>query len=132
MRGIEERMDIRSVLESYKRGELTADDAERMLRLDYLDSIGGDVIFDRARQLRKGIPEVVYAASKTPETVARIASSVDSLTIVSKAGKAHLDAVRAAVPDATILEDCGIAVVGRMPSPDRGRIGIVAAGTSDI
>ncbi|MDY5872377.1 MAG: nickel pincer cofactor biosynthesis protein LarB [Candidatus Methanomethylophilaceae archaeon] len=125
-------MDIRSVLESYKRGELTADDAERMLRLDYLDSIGGDVIFDRARQLRKGIPEVVYAASKTPETVARIASSVDSLTIVSKAGKAHLDAVRAAVPDATILEDCGIAVVGRMPSPDRGRIGIVAAGTSDI
>ena len=125
-------MDLRTLLDAYRDGRISVEDAERALRLDYVDSIGDDVLFDRARELRKGIPEVVYAFSKSPETVARIVSSRDSLTLVSKATKAHLDAIGEAVPDADIREDCGIAIIGEMPERDRGRIGIITAGTSDI
>lgn len=120
------------MLEAYKEGKVSVDEVERTLRLDYIDSIGDDVLFDRARELRKGIPEVVYAFSKTPETVARIVSSRDTLTLVSKASKAHLDAIGDAVPDADIRYDCGMAIIGRVPERDRGKIGIITAGTSDI
>ena len=125
-------MDLRSLLEAYKDGMISVDEAERTLRLDYVDSIGNDVLFDKARELRKGIPEVVYAYSKTPEVVGRIAASRKSLTIISKADDEHLAAVRDAVPDAEIHEDCGIAIIGRMPEKVRGKIGIITAGTSDV
>lgn len=125
-------MDLRSLLEAYRNGTMSVEEAERALRLDYLDSIGGDVLFDKARELRKGIPEVVYAFSKTPETVGRIVASRESLTLISKADSRHLDAVRSAVPDADIREDCGMAIIGRMPERVRGKIGIITAGTSDI
>lgn len=125
-------MDLRELLDDYKEGRISVEEAETALRLDYIDSIGDDVLFDKARELRKGIPEVVYAFSKSPETVTRIVSSRDALTLVSKARKEHLDAIRSSVPDADIREDCGIAIVGEMPKRDRGKIGIITAGTSDI
>ena len=125
-------MDLRSLLEAYKNGSISVDEAERTLRLDYVDSIGNDVLFDKARELRKGIPEVVYAYSKSPEVVGRIAASRRSLTIISKADEEHLAAVRDAVPDADIHEDCGIAIIGDMPERTRGKIGIITAGTSDV
>ena len=121
-------MDLRSLLEAYKNGSISVDEAERTLRLDYVDSIGNDVLFDKARELRKGIPEVVYAYSKSPEVVGRIAASRRSLTIISKADEEHL----AAVKDAVIHEDCGIAIIGDMPERTRGKIGIITAGTSDV
>ena len=43
-------MDLRSLLESYKEGRISIEDAEKELRLDYVDSIGDDVLFDRARE----------------------------------------------------------------------------------
>ena len=125
-------MDLRSLLESYKEGRISIEDAEKELRLDYVDSIGDDVLFDRARELRKGIPEVVYALSKTPEAVARIASSRKGLTLISKANACHLEAVKEAVPEAIFRYDCGMAIIGRMPETNRGKIGIITAGTSDI
>ena len=74
-------MDVKSILESFKKGELSADEAEKLLRMDYIDSIGDSVLFDSSRHLRTGIPEVVYAYSKKPETVLEIVRKRDSGTI---------------------------------------------------
>lgn len=126
-------MSVRDILEGYRDGKVSLSEAERMLRLDYLESIGSDVVFDSSRLLRKGIPEVVYARSKTPETVARIAESHSGgILIISKADGERLDAVQSAVPDAAIMRDCGIAVIGRIPEPSGRPVGIITAGTSDI
>lgn len=126
-------MTVRDILEGFRDGKVSLSEAERMLRLDYLESIGSDVVFDTSRGLRKGIPEVVYARSKTPETVARIAKMHnDGILIVSKADGERLDAVQSAVPDAVISRDCGIAVIGRIPEPSGRPVGIITAGTSDI
>lgn len=124
-------MDLRAVLDSYRDGTIDADEAEKLLRLNYIDSIGDDVLFDRCRELRKGIPEVVYARTKTPETVRGIASSAKGAIVISKASDAHLDALTD-IPGADIRRDCGIAVVGEIPRIKKGRIGIITAGTSDV
>ncbi|NLN71903.1 MAG: nickel pincer cofactor biosynthesis protein LarB [Thermoplasmatales archaeon] len=126
-------MDIRDVLEAYKQDKISPEDAEKLLRMDYLERIGQDCVLDRSRSMRKGIPEVVYGAPKTPDKVAEIcASRPGSLLLVSKAGRDHFEAVRKKVPDAEFREDCGIIVVGKMPEPVKGLIGIITAGTSDV
>ncbi len=88
-------MGIRDVLETYKLGKISSEEAEKLLRMDYLERIGRDYVLDRSRFMRKGIPEVVYGASKTPAKVAEIcASRPADLLLVSKAGREHFEAVK--------------------------------------
>lgn len=116
----------------HTRGSISAEEAEKQLRMDYVESIGNDVVFDMSRELRKCIPEVVYAASKDPATVANIAKARSGLLIVSKASPECFSAVCAVRKDAEYREKARIIVVGRMPEQTDGPIGIISAGTSDI
>jgi hypothetical protein len=126
-------MGIRDVLETYKLGKISSEEAEKLLRMDYLERIGRDCALDRSRFMRKGIPEVVYGASKTPAKVAEIcASRPADLLLVSKAGREHFEAVKEMVPEAEFREECNTIIIGRMPEPGEGLIGIITAGTSDV
>ena len=126
-------MDIREVLEAVRKGEMEIPEAERLLRMDHLEGIGDDVLFDESRQLRKNIPEVVYGATKTPETIAAILKKRgDSLTLVSKVDPEKYDAVSLMVHGTRYEAVANIIISGRMPEPNKGKIGIITAGTSDI
>ena len=126
-------MDVRDVLRSLKDGEIDISEAERLLRLDYLDAIGGDVLFDGARQMRKNIPEVVYGATKSAETIVSILGERKGrLTLVSKVDEEKYLAVNGKVDGIVYDRKAGIIISGKMPEPDRGTIGIITAGTSDI
>ncbi|MEM4752575.1 MAG: hypothetical protein QXR55_03665, partial [Sulfolobales archaeon] len=57
-------VDIRSVLKRLVSGELSVDEAERMIKLLAIDELGGKVVFDSGRELRRGIPEVIYGEGK--------------------------------------------------------------------
>jgi NCAIR mutase (PurE)-related protein len=131
-------MTVRDVLEQYKKGELDADEAERRLRLDYLIRIGEHTLFDPYRRERKGIPEIIYGAGKAPAVVAEIVAKVmghgDHL-LVSRAEHDHLRAIQQAIGIQGVHYDeaAGMVVVDRRAGGIiRGRIGILAAGTSDL
>jgi NCAIR mutase (PurE)-related protein len=115
---------------------------------------------DTHREVRTGDPEVVFATGKTPQetvgivTALRAASGGGRPTLVTRADAATVDAVLTAWPDARMTGMAGGAVraseptdappawpdatarrpatvaVGPLPLP-RGRVVIVAAGTSD-
>ncbi len=126
-------MEIRQILDAYKSGELSVSDAEKLLRLDYLDSLSSDILFDNSRELRKGIPEVVYARSKTPIVVEEIVtSSKKDILIISKATREHLYPLTSIDKPHTLYYDYGLGVIGNIPEPTKGTIGIITAGTSDI
>ncbi len=131
-------MTARDVLERYKNGELDIAEAERQLRLDYVRSIGEHTLFDTRRSCRKDIPEVVYGQSKSPQEVADIVREVmqeKDLVLVSRAGPEHHDTVREAITDATVtyVRQASMLRIERAAhTPSRGRIGILAAGTSDL
>lgn len=126
-------MDIREILQSLKDGKIDIQEAERQLRLDHVDSIGGDVLFDESRVLRKNIPEIIYGATKEPETIADILRKREGkLSIVSKVDPDKFSAVSKLVKGIVYEKKAKIIVSGRMPSPDKGTIGILTAGTSDI
>mgnify|MGYP000853447045 FL=1 len=131
-------MTARDVLERYRDGELTLEEAERQLRLDYVLNIGEHTLFDTRRSCRKDIPEIIYGQSKSPEEVAEIVSEVIRVkdrVLVSRARQEHYDAVCRAVGETMVsyIVPAAMLRVERRPViPSRGRIGILAAGTSDV
>ena len=91
---------------------------------------------DHDRAARRGYPEAVYCAHKTPEQVAAIAQAVGrrgDRTLFTRATDAHAKAVRLALPGALHDEDAALlAWPPTPPEPTGGRVVVVAAGTSDL
>ena len=94
-----------------------------------------DLDLDRAR--RRGYPEAVYCAGKTPEQVAGIAAAVgeraDVVTLFTRAEARHAEAVLRVLPDAFHDPVAGLlAWPAAVPEPTGERVVVVAAGTSDL
>ena len=101
------------------------------------DEVASFADLDLGRTARRGYPEAVYCAGKTPEQVAAIAAAVrarpDIVTLFTRAGPAHAAAVLRELPDA--CHDADAALLAWPPEPPQpaGRlVVVVAAGTSDL
>jgi NCAIR mutase (PurE)-related protein len=125
------------LLAEVERGAVTPQAAaERLATLPFEDI--GHARVDHHRSLRTGLPEVIFAAGKTPEQTTQIFSSlaadgVDVLT--TRADAATAEAVLAAHPNA-IYNQVARTIALRQstnsaPGP-HGHIAVVCAGTSDI
>ena len=130
-------MDIRDILQSLKNGSISMDDAEKALRLDYIEKVNDHTVFDHGRRMRKDVPEVVYALAKPPEMVADTAKRVPKggYLLISRASKEHYNAVAAAVKENDVVfhEKASVISVGTVPKrKKKGVIGILTAGSSDI
>ena len=126
---------LRELLEDFRHGRLSADDAVTQLSsLSYQDL--GFAKVDHHREFRKGFPEVVYGEGKTPEQVATLAATVlerSDRLLVTRAASEAFAAVKAKVTDAAYDPTARTIVVDRRES--RGQIpGVVVAsgGTSDL
>ena len=131
---------MRDVLRRLIAGELTEEEAVAELRRTQLEELGGRARLDLGRFLRRGIPEVVLAAGKSPGDTARLAVSLAEQAgqgLVSRMTDAHRSALDSAAAAA------GMRVVGRassarvlregfVPEPVTGKVGILTAGTSDL
>src|SRR5207244_7722184 len=91
---------------------------------------------DHHRAIRQGFPEVILGLGKTPAQIAAIAAEIvgrGSTLLVTRAGEAAFDAVRASVPAATYYPDAAVITFRQQDiSPGKGTILVVAAGTSDL
>jgi len=96
----------------------------------------GSTLIDHHRELRTGIPEIVFGAGKTPE---QIGSALRELArraggaIATRIDPAKAEALRALVPGVVIHELARIAALGTpAPRPATAPIAMVCAGTSDL
>lgn len=91
---------------------------------------------DLGRAARRGYPEAVYCAGKTPEQVGMIAAAVGAgpaVALFTRATKDHAAAVLAALPDAFHDQEAGLlAWPPAPPTPTGGLVVVLAAGTSDL
>jgi len=131
-------MNARDVLERFRKGEITLDRAEQLLKLDFLEVIGEHTIFDHAREARRGIPEIIFGETKSPQVVADIVGRVLSdreVILVSRASREHLEAVRSVVDGDMVryVDKAKMIVVDkRRERAAKGMVGILTAGSSDI
>lgn len=127
---------LRALLDDVRSGATSTDDAFARLKSLPFDDLGFAKV-DHHRQLRTGLPEVVFGEGKSTEQIIEIATAIvvrgqNALITRIDAGKAAQ--LRVALPDASYVASARVAtVVVTPPEPvGRGAIALVAAGTSDI
>jgi NCAIR mutase (PurE)-related protein len=130
---------LRALLAEVASGSLDASAAEhrllQVLRARPFEDLGFARI-DHHRTIRNGFPEVVLGLGKTPAQIAAIAAEIvgrGSTLLITRASQAAYEAVRAVVPGIAYYPDAAIITLRQKDvSPGKGRILIVAAGTSDL
>lgn len=129
------RETILELLEQVQSGATTPAAALRQLaKLPYEDA--GFARIDHHRSLRLGLPEVIYAAGKTPEQTAeifaRMAAAGGSVLATRATAEAYV-AVRDRVPEAQWHETARIIGLrgGETPKTS-GTVAVICAGTSDL
>ena len=131
---------IRDILRMYRNGEVSEDEAAGALEGLRIEIIDGMARIDTGRSVRCGMPEVVLAEGKEPETFAGIMLAqvkAAGRCVATRVSPAHLDALRARLPTDVQMEhrEAARAVVlstGDNSAPRRGTVAILTAGTSDI
>ena len=119
-------------------GELSEDQAIAELRRVQLDELGGRARLDLGRYLRRGIPEVVLAAGKSPAETARLAVALaqqHGQGLISRMSDSHRAALAAAAGGMQVVDYHSSARVvrhGFAPERVEGKVGILTAGTSDV
>lgn len=129
------RESLLQLLEDIRLGQTSPEAAlARIAKLPYEDA--GFAKIDHHRSLRLGLPEVIYAAGKTPTQVAEIflrMSGTGASVMATRADAAAYDAVRRRVPAAKYHSEARIIGLAAVSSAKpAGRIAVVCAGTSDL
>lgn len=89
------------------KGQISLDEAEKLLRIFAIEEIGNMVRIDVGREIRRGMPEVILAEGKRPEDVAQIALRMigeRGRAIVSRATREQIHTVKAVVPNDVSLD----------------------------
>lgn len=128
-------MDLRDILEKYKNGELEMADALSHFTKRGIEDMGFASL-DTDRLHRTGLPEVIYAASKTTEQVKLIAERLYNKGIdilATRATEEMFEAVKSVVPDA-VYNPMARTICFKHQERDEGKgyIAVVSAGTSDL
>src|SRR6201999_3687521 len=120
---------ILALLKQVEAGDLRSADAlERLSHLPFEDA--GFAKIDHHRALRLGLPEVIYAAGKTPEQVAEIFARMavaGGSVLATRASAESFTAVRERVPEAEYYATARVIGLGR-PAGDAGPVAVVCAG----
>ncbi|MFX0168350.1 MAG: nickel pincer cofactor biosynthesis protein LarB [Candidatus Hodarchaeota archaeon] len=137
--------ELRKILEKLAQGEYSIDEAEGKLRVFNIVEVARLAKLDVSRDTRKGIPEVVYAHHKTVDDLLQIIEQgmqVKPFLILSQLSKEQEQVIQKRIHQLRperhyifdVYGDGSIAVIRTpeyKPTMMGGKIGIIAAGTSD-
>jgi len=128
--------NIRKLLARVANGETSQEQALDELRLLPFEGVGFANI-DHHRQLRQGMPEVIFCPGKTAAQIVEIAEKLSQhheLILATRADEDLAVAVRHSSKAAQYHPESRILSWGKMPAPepDFASVTIVTAGTSDL
>jgi len=126
-----DRERIRTILEAVSNGKLSIDKAfSRLKHLPYEDLSFAKV--DHHRDIRQGIPEVVFAEGKKTEDVVAIARSLHKKTGRFLITRASEEIYRKLKIKAAAFHPASGVISANGEKRKRGNVLILSAGTSDI
>ncbi|HEY6667628.1 MAG TPA: nickel pincer cofactor biosynthesis protein LarB [Candidatus Nitrosopolaris sp.] len=136
-------MDLRTIMEKFSEGSLTFDEVQRQLCIHSIEYSADNLAkLDIGREIRRGVPEVIFAEGKDYRDVVQIIFSVlkrNGMAIISRVTRLDIPKlcnllkkrnyyVEVGVKSTTLLVSSS-EYVEKKSSP---KIGILSAGTSDI
>ena len=130
-----DRLRLESLLNEVREGRTDVADALTRLRDLPFEDLGFAKL-DHHRALRTGMPEVIFAAGKTPDQVARIFAHMAHAggnVLATRASAECFAAVREIEPRAEFNASARTITLTQTAAPaGRGIVGVVCAGTSDL
>jgi hypothetical protein len=134
-------MELREILDKFARGAISAEQAQREISIHSIEHVEGIAKLDVGRERRRGLPEIVFAERKEYADTIRIAEAAvkrNGQVVVSRARKKDLPRLASALKKKGLVVEVGknsTTLVARSKAFRRGvsgRVGVMAAGTSDI
>ncbi|HIJ81773.1 MAG TPA: nickel pincer cofactor biosynthesis protein LarB [Desulfuromonadales bacterium] len=124
------------ILTSVQQGELSVDGALQRLRHFPSQDVGCAQI-DHHRQLRQGMPEMIFGAGKTVGQITTIMTAMaerGSNVLVTRLDPEKAESLQPAFPDAAFNAEARCLTLEQKTPEERGKgtILIVSAGTSDM
>lgn len=128
-------VQARTLLEKYRAGSIDRDEVLRAFQAAPVADLGFAQV-DTHRALRKGFPEVIFGAGKTPEQVVGIATKLaekNQCVLVTRITAAHATALKRKFKNTRHHELARCLTIEKKPLPKRaGTIAVICAGTSDL
>jgi NCAIR mutase (PurE)-related protein len=123
------------LLEKFRAGEVSCEKALHAFQSAPVADLGFAQV-DTHRALRKGFPEVIFGAGKTPEQVVKIAAKLvvqEQRVLITRVSPEHTKALRRKFKHAMAHELARCVTIDRKPLPKRpGTVAVICAGTSDL
>lgn len=132
---------MKETLDKLAKGEITVEQAEKLLRIHTIEEIGNIAKIDIGRETRKGIPEIILGEGKTPENILQITKNMLKKTgrvIISRVQENQVKIIKQNIPENASLQINSKAKIIIIKKSDYktkktdGKVGILTAGTSDI
>ena len=130
---------MKEILQKLIEGEIPLEEAEKKLKTMQIREIEDFAKLDMCRDLRTGIPEVIFAEGKENDDLVKIilGSADKGRLMVTKLNNDKYDAIK---EELTLLEGfkidyhkkAKILLVKNHEIEKEGKIGVITAGTSDI
>jgi NCAIR mutase (PurE)-related protein len=123
------------ILQKIQSGILTPEEALSKLCTEPFEDLGYAKL-DHHRELRQGVPEVIYGAGKTPEQITGIITAMldkgQRLILITRLSPESAETVKKTVP-LQYHQTARIGIIGKIPEPNGiGKIVVATGGTSDM
>ena len=133
-------MELEEILESLNDGKITPTKAKKLLSLYSIEKIENFAQIDIGRKSRKGIPEVIFGENKEISDIKKIIQTVlkkSNSVLISRIKKKDLPKVISFAKRLKLKTEVGrnsttVLIYKKPIKKDKGKIGILSAGTSDI
>ena len=130
-----DRTKLLELLDEVRAGKVAPADAARELAALPYAEVAQAVVVDHHRELRTGVPELVFGATKTPEQIAAALRELakDGGALATRVDAAKAAAVQALNPEVVFHDTARIVALGKPGvRPACAPITVVCAGTSDL
>jgi hypothetical protein len=133
-------LELDEILYSLKSGKLTVPNARKLLSLYSLEKIENFAKIDTGRKYRRGIPEVIFAENKQYEEIKKIIKRVlkkSNSILISRIKKNDYKKILEFSKKNKLRTGIGknstsILIYRKPLKKNKGNVGILSAGTSDI
>jgi NCAIR mutase (PurE)-related protein len=135
-------MEFEELLNEYNNGNLSINEVKRQITSFYIHNVGKNIAkLDINRRLRKGIPEVIFAANKNYSDITKIIASMlgkNQTIVVSKIQKEHIKKIIDFVKKKDFYFEIGkssstilLSTIATIKCHSY-KIGVISGGSSDI
>jgi pyridinium-3,5-biscarboxylic acid mononucleotide synthase len=133
-------LELEDILKSLKSGKMTVTNARKLLSLYSLEKIEDFAKIDTGRKIRRGIPEVIFAEKKQLSEIKKIIQRVlkkSNSILVSRLKKNDFFKILEFSKKNKLKTQIGknstsVLIYKKPLKKNKGKVGILTAGTSDI